>query len=349
MAGEQHPVVNPEITRHVYSLFFKTAVKAILLKLPADSLAIFYQTDMKPDFQTHLSKATLVVQAAEELDQELLLREYQSGGRLQLAWHKVVVPESVFAADKASSTCTSGLKPGFTHLLCVRKGDPPMSRKNRLCGSWDATLKGRAPGDGQNALSREVEGGEVKDCARQIIRRKDLSDYDPADRSFALCARVFRRAPEAVVDASGSTSSGEALLFHTQRAWSQNVLPAFVPKGSKSATPQHKNRARCQGLECTHRVLQWIRDNFEFGGLVDPFCGAGTGLAVAETYGLWSVGCDLSRRRVRQAERLQLPPGGGGSENVGKGVVQPEPLHDQPADKEGTTSSHEGATANGGG
>ncbi|CAD7928287.1 unnamed protein product, partial [Amoebophrya sp. A25] len=59
------PVVNLQI--HKYKLFFKNAVKAVLVALPRDSVSIFYQTDTKPDFCTHISKASLIAEAIEDL------------------------------------------------------------------------------------------------------------------------------------------------------------------------------------------------------------------------------------------------------------------------------------------
>merc|ERR1719291_1140337 len=70
---------------------------------------------------------------------------------------------------------------------------------------------------------------------------------------------------------------------------------------------QLRNNARCMGVNATLLVLQWAKRRI--GGLrlvVDPFCGAGTTLAVANFLGLQAVGVDLSSRRVRQAAALDV-------------------------------------------
>jgi DNA modification methylase len=52
--------------------------------------------------------------------------------------------------------------------------------------------------------------------------------------------------------------------------------------------------------------------------VVDPFCGHGTVLAVANAMGFDALGIDLSVRQCRAARRLTLEPAVAGSQPVRK-------------------------------
>lgn len=65
-----------------------------------------------------------------------------------------------------------------------------------------------------------------------------------------------------------------------------------------------KNASRCFGAHMTHTILQWTIRQLGTHTVVDPFCGAGTVLAVGNVLGLHAVGVDISARRVKQAQSL---------------------------------------------
>jgi len=65
-----------------------------------------------------------------------------------------------------------------------------------------------------------------------------------------------------------------------------------------------KNAARCFGAHMTHTILQWTVRQLGTHTVVDPFCGAGTVLAVGNVLGLHALGVDVSPRRVKQAQAL---------------------------------------------
>lgn len=67
-----------------------------------------------------------------------------------------------------------------------------------------------------------------------------------------------------------------------------------------------KNSARCTGANALHHVLVWVARRFpHVDTVVDPFCGAGTVLAVGNALGFHGVGIDISARRVKQATSLE--------------------------------------------
>jgi len=65
-----------------------------------------------------------------------------------------------------------------------------------------------------------------------------------------------------------------------------------------------KNSERCFGVHMTRSVLLWASKQLGAETVVDPFCGAGTVLAVGNALGMHAVGVDISPRRVKQAGRL---------------------------------------------
>ena len=49
-----------------------------------------------------------------------------------------------------------------------------------------------------------------------------------------------------------------------------------------------------------------VRDQTQCRVVVDPFCGMGTMLAVANAHGLDAIGVELSQKRARRARNLTL-------------------------------------------
>lgn len=61
------------------------------------------------------------------------------------------------------------------------------------------------------------------------------------------------------------------------------------------------------GLEAARAAVVWLRDHAGARCIVDPFCGIGTVLAVANAHGLAAVGVELAASRAEQARTLVLP------------------------------------------
>jgi len=63
---------------------------------------------------------------------------------------------------------------------------------------------------------------------------------------------------------------------------------------------------RGMGLEACRMACKFVTDNTATRTIVDPFCGHGTVLAVANEMGLNAIGVELSRKRAKMAERLTV-------------------------------------------
>lgn len=64
--------------------------------------------------------------------------------------------------------------------------------------------------------------------------------------------------------------------------------------------------AQGMGIEAMARVLQWVQLSTEVRLVIDPFCGRGTVLALANDLGLPALGVDVDVACARAAERLDL-------------------------------------------
>lgn len=67
--------------------------------------------------------------------------------------------------------------------------------------------------------------------------------------------------------------------------------------------------ARAMGAEVCGAVVSFLLAHTACRTVVDPFCGHGTMLAVANARGLSAIGVEASRKRAEKARRLVLEPG----------------------------------------
>lgn len=65
--------------------------------------------------------------------------------------------------------------------------------------------------------------------------------------------------------------------------------------------------SRAMGVAACELACRFLRDETSTLRVVDPFCGQGTVLAVANAFGFDAVGVDLSRKRCKIARNLVLP------------------------------------------
>lgn len=69
----------------------------------------------------------------------------------------------------------------------------------------------------------------------------------------------------------------------------------------------HMTWSQAMGLEACKLACQYIRSHTASHTVVDPFCGLGSVLAIANTLGLHAVGVEISHKRARKARNLELP------------------------------------------
>jgi len=63
---------------------------------------------------------------------------------------------------------------------------------------------------------------------------------------------------------------------------------------------------RAMGLDAARFAVAWLRDHAGARCIVDPFCGVGTALAVANELGMSAIGVELNPGRAAKARSLRL-------------------------------------------
>jgi hypothetical protein len=96
------------------------------------------------------------------------------------------------------------------------------------------------------------------------------------------------------------------LLWHLLqglRSHPSHSTPDILP------SPGDKTWTRGMGTAACAAACQYILQHTTTRTVVDPFCGHGTVLAVANALGLNAVGVELSAKRARQARQLKVDGG----------------------------------------
>jgi len=105
---------------------------------------------------------------------------------------------------------------------------------------------------------------------------------------------------------AGVTTFGRPAYAHLL-AFSRELVP---PRGKRTADVLPRlgkmTWSRAMGTEACAEAARFVRTQTACTTIVDPFCGVGTMLAVANAHGLSSIGVELSKKRARQARNLAL-------------------------------------------
>ncbi|MCA9644912.1 MAG: SAM-dependent methyltransferase, partial [Myxococcales bacterium] len=67
--------------------------------------------------------------------------------------------------------------------------------------------------------------------------------------------------------------------------------------------------SRAMGVDACEFVCSFLLERTRCRTVVDPFCGQGTVLAVANRVGMDGIGVELSKKRVKRARNLRLDEG----------------------------------------
>lgn len=96
-------------------------------------------------------------------------------------------------------------------------------------------------------------------------------------------------------------------------SWSHMICVARAPRGPMRrpgpdvlADAGFAPWSRAMGVEACRVACRFLRDETTTRTVVDPFCGRGTVLAVANAMGLDALGVDISAKRCRAARPLVL-------------------------------------------
>ncbi|MEO7036012.1 MAG: SAM-dependent methyltransferase [Polyangiaceae bacterium] len=121
-----------------------------------------------------------------------------------------------------------------------------------------------------------------------------------AERRTLLWHKVVCRHPPGTVT-HGRASYSHLLCFaHTPRERIAHPGPDVLPDAG------HKPWSKAMGVDACRLACRFLSEETETRIVVDPFCGHGTALSVANHYGFDALGVELSTRKVRAARRLVL-------------------------------------------
>ncbi len=113
-----------------------------------------------------------------------------------------------------------------------------------------------------------------------------------------LWHKVVCRAP------AGTITFGRPAYAHLL-AFSKG-LKADLDRSTADVIPQlgKMTWARAMGIEACVVACRFLLDNTTARTVVDPFCGHGSALAVANALGMSAIGVELSRKRAEKAREL---------------------------------------------
>jgi len=110
---------------------------------------------------------------------------------------------------------------------------------------------------------------------------------------------VCRRPP-------GTVTYGRASYSH-MLCFSRGVIPTAHPAfADVMPDAGHKPWNRAMGTEACMAACQFVAQQTTCRTVVDPFCGHGTALAVANALGMNALGVELSSRKCRKARALSF-------------------------------------------
>eukprot|EP00598_Pedospumella_elongata_P001184 CAMPEP_0184968502 /NCGR_PEP_ID=MMETSP1098-20130426/1552_1 /TAXON_ID=89044 /ORGANISM="Spumella elongata, Strain CCAP 955/1" /LENGTH=401 /DNA_ID=CAMNT_0027490131 /DNA_START=122 /DNA_END=1327 /DNA_ORIENTATION=+ len=184
-----------------------------------------------------------------------------------LMWHKLVY------TDKANSKRSTG-RPSYSHLLCYAK---PKLSTDPIDGAHERLLSKTQARKERSRQNRVKPTAEVK----------ENEDTNPDDATTSPSEPEPTQAPTVprIVQANYRTSlfAVPDIFFRGHMLW---------PKGI--------------GLDSCFVGIMFLKDVANATGIIDPFAGQGTVLAMANSVGLPSIGVEISPKRCRKANNLEI-------------------------------------------
>jgi hypothetical protein len=112
--------------------------------------------------------------------------------------------------------------------------------------------------------------------------------------------KIVCRKPPGTVALGRPSYSHMICLAPSPRAPGRNIGPDVMPDAGAMTW------SRAMGVKACRVACAYVRDETATRVVVDPFCGRGTVLAVANEMGFDAIGIELSAKRCRAARRLEL-------------------------------------------
>jgi hypothetical protein len=120
--------------------------------------------------------------------------------------------------------------------------------------------------------------------------------------AFLVWHKIVCRRPAGTVSVGRPSYSHMLCVSRSQRGLPIRPGPDVLPDAG------YMPWSRAMGVEACRVACQFLRDETPTKRVVDPFCGHGTALAVANALGLDALGIELGGKRCRIARNLSLEP-----------------------------------------
>ena len=259
-----------------YRRWFLRAATLVLTRAPAKGFVVFYQTDGNLPDGTYLDKSVLLARAADDAGAALI-------------WRKVVcavVPGKI----------KTGTRVGFSHLMCFSRAGRDVGPRNTIHQEPDV-IATRGIMTWPRAMGSEATGLACRFLAKHR-RLAEATLSERGEQAVANCERHLRedevkedddereRIPERG-DAEDEGGDGGGDEIRGSGLCGGGGTPDDSDSGGRSS---HGNT--------THRRR---RPRGRRETILDPFCGQGSVLAVANASGFNAVGVELSQKRCRIA------------------------------------------------
>lgn len=115
-----------------------------------------------------------------------------------------------------------------------------------------------------------------------------------------LWHKIVCRRPPGTISFGRPSWSHMLCIAHTPRPTPKRPGPDVIPDAGFMPW------SRAMGVHACEIACRYLRDEVGARVVVDPFCGRGTALAVANAMGLDAVGVELSAKRCRAARALAV-------------------------------------------
>ena len=120
--------------------------------------------------------------------------------------------------------------------------------------------------------------------------------------SALLWNKVVCRVP------AGEVTFGRRAAYTHMLCFSRALrLPPGTPSADVLPGAGHMTWAQAMGVKACEAAVRFIEEHTSSQQIIDPFCGRGTVLAVANEHELDAIGVDSSGKKCRHARRLVLP------------------------------------------